>query len=112
MRLPNAQKAHVDREKITDYLLSKTNPNNKGKAEFFFGFGFRLERWQDFAEALCFHGATHDVVKFEETDRDVRYIVDGQIETPDGRNPRIRTVWHVVRGRTSPRLITAYPRRR
>ena len=38
-----------------------------------------------------------------------RYHVDGIIETPDGRNPKIKTVWQVDIGSNSPRLITAHP---
>lgn len=35
MRLPNAQNAVVDREKIADYLLNPAHPDNGGKAKFF-----------------------------------------------------------------------------
>ena len=35
MKLPNAEQAVVDREKITDYLLSLTSPDGWSKARFF-----------------------------------------------------------------------------
>lgn len=38
-----------------------------------------------------------------------RYQVDGKLPTPDGRGPRIRTVWQRDKGQLAPRLITAYP---
>jgi hypothetical protein len=38
-----------------------------------------------------------------------RYEVDGELTAPDGRRPRIRSVWQVDEGQTAPRLITAYP---
>ena len=38
-----------------------------------------------------------------------RYAVDGPLETPDGRNPLVRTVWIVDKGSARPRLITAHP---
>jgi len=38
-----------------------------------------------------------------------RYEIDGELKAPDGRQPRIRTVWQVDEGGIAPRLITAYP---
>lgn len=42
MNLPNAERAIVEREKITDYLLDPAHPDNGGKAPFFEHLGFRL----------------------------------------------------------------------
>jgi hypothetical protein len=36
--------------------------------------------------------------------------VSGALETPDGRNPLVRTVWFVGFDDLRPRLVTAYPR--
>ena len=41
----------------------------------------------------------------------VRYRVNGVVETPDGRNPRVWTVWIIDNERGEPRLITAHPLR-
>ena len=110
--LPHGQHATVDREKITEYLLSVSNPRGRTKATFFLGFGFNIDQWQDFATALRLHGASHDVVKVVKTPYGSRYYVDGTIETPDGRDPQVRTVWQVDVGSDYPRLITAHPIRR
>ena len=40
MRLPNADLAVVDREKITQYLLNPKHPDNGGKAVFFVALKF------------------------------------------------------------------------
>lgn len=109
MYLPNADQARVDRAKITEYLLSETHPDGRSKAAYFMRFGFSAGQWEVFSEALRNHAARHAVVKAVESSHGVRYTVEGAIETPDGRNPRIRTVWVVVRGNPGPRLITAYP---
>ena len=95
MSLPNAQYARVQREKIIDYLLSTTSPDGRSKAEFFFRFGFRVDQWQSLADALRVQGTSHEVVEIVETVFGPRYHVDGIIETPDGRNPKIKTVWQV-----------------
>lgn len=109
MRLPSAQKTHIEKEKITDYLLSTNNLDGQSKAKFFSRFGFRIEQWQIFSDALQDHGASHEVVKTDETGYGIKYIVEGPLETPDGRNPYVRTVWQIDKGSDYPRLITAYP---
>ena len=112
MRLPHGESARVEPEKIADYLLSTTSPKGRNKAIFFLSFGFSAEHWQGFAEALRLQGVTHEVIKISETVHGSRYHVEGALETPDGRNPLVRTVWQMDVGSDSPRLITAYPRRR
>ena len=112
MRLPNGEEAYVAREKITQYLLNRNHPDGVSKALFFSGFGFDVERWRVLADALRILGATHDVVEISEIEWGIEYVVEGELETPDGRNPRIRTVWIVRRGSDTPRLVTAYPMRR
>ncbi len=109
MQLPNAAQAQVDPEKITGYLLSAHHPDGRAKAEFFTKFGFRVEEWQVLSEALRTHGATQRVANVVESPYGVRYIIEGRLETPDGRNPMVRTVWIVADESAVPRLITAYP---
>ena len=109
MKVPHADHLLVDREKVTQYLLSPTHPDGSAKANFFSRFGFRLEEWQGFAEALRKQGASYPVVKTVESSYGTRYAVDGPVESPDTRNPMARTVWLLERGSTTPRLITAYP---
>lgn len=112
MRLPNAERARVEREKITGYLLSTISPRGRSKAVFFLSFGFSEDHWQSFAEALRLQGINHEVVKVVETVHGSRYHVEGILETPDGRSPQVRTVWQTDAGSDYPRLITAYPLRR
>jgi len=40
MKLPNAERAVVDREKIEEYVLNAAHPDNGGKAAFFLALGF------------------------------------------------------------------------
>ena len=109
MELPNASQARVEVEKVTGYLLSVSHPDGRTKAEFFARFGFQLQVWQILAEALLKYGASNQVTGVVESPYGTRYGVDGELETPDGRNPLIRTVWIIDAGRSAPRLITAYP---
>ena len=88
MKLPNARRALVDKEKITEYLLSTTSPRGRTKARFFLRFGFEAKRWREFADALRALGAAYEVVRAVETVHGFRYYVEGAIRTPDGRDPR------------------------
>lgn len=58
------------------------------------------------------YAASHGVARVVETAFGSRYHVDNRIETPDGRNPVIRSVWQVDTGFVHPRFIAAHPRRR
>jgi len=50
-----------------------------------------------------------EVGKITDTPFGPRYEVDGELNVPDGRTPRIRAVWQQDHGEVAPRLITAYP---
>jgi len=109
MRLPNAHIAVVDREKIDEYLLNLSHRYGASKARFFLGFGFQMDEWEVFAEALREHAQRHEIRIVRQTRWGPRYEIDGELKAPDGQQPRIRTVWQVDEGQIAPRLITAYP---
>lgn len=109
MKLPSAHLAVVDREKITEYLLNTAHRYGASKARFFAAFGFRLDAWEVLAEALREHAQLYEVDTVWETGFGPRYEIDGELRAPDGRTPRVRTVWQLDHGQVAPRLITAYP---
>ena len=109
MKFPKANKRVVEREKIADYLLNPTHRYGASKARFFTEFGFRIEEWERLADALREHGRTHEVAQMRETGFGPRYAVEGDLSTPSGRRPRVRTVWQMDKGAIAPRLISAYP---
>lgn len=109
MKLPHAEKAQVDREKVTGYSLCTSHPDGASKAAFFSRHGFTAEAWEVLAEAPQDHGWSHPVCGSVPSAYGTRYSVDGPLESPDGRNPKVRTVWIVEHGSETPRLVTAYP---
>ena len=111
MKLPRAARARVDGGKVVGYLLSPHHPDGRSKAAFFAAFGFSPVRWELLAAALRDQGAKGEVAAVATSEYGTRYSVDGVIETPDGRNPRVRTV-RIIEGDGEPRLITAHPSRR
>jgi uncharacterized protein DUF6883 len=108
MKLPNADKAIVERQKILGYLLNPLHRRGASKARFFTRFGFHAEKWKHLAEALHLHGKTHEVKRVHETGFGPRYEIEGKLHAPDGRSPRVRSVWQMDKGEVAPRLITAY----
>jgi len=70
---------------------------------------FLLDNWSALAEALRQHGLENNIVNAIESPFGCRYIVEGKIMSPDGRNPSVRTVWIVEKGESAPHLITAHP---
>ena len=108
MKLPNAHLVLVGREKIIDYLLNPAHPDNGGKAQFFTSLGFHREDWE-MLRAFRQLAGNDEVTQSLETAHGTKYVVEGGIETPGGKTPRVRPVWIVDRGRNCPRLVTAYP---
>lgn len=109
MRLPNAEQAVVEREKIADYLLNPAHPDNGGKAAFFLALGYTRDDWASLAAALRRLAVATEVAKSMETAHGIKYVVDGRMETPSGKTTMVRTIWIADRGLDRPRLVTAYP---
>jgi len=109
VNLPHADRAQVERSKITGYLLAFDHPEGTGKAEFFTRFGFALTDLEVMADALIAHARQDPVSKVSASHYGTKYQLDGPITCPDGRSPSIRAVWIIDVGTDIPRLVTAYP---
>jgi hypothetical protein len=112
VKVSGAATAVVDRRKVVGYLLSDTHPHGRHKATFFRRFGFVADEPERLAAALIAHVARHDVTARNDNAFGTRYDVEGELETPDGRRPAIRSVWFVASGETTPKLVTAIPLKR
>ena len=99
----------VPQDKIEHYLLNPGHPIGGSKAGFFRAFGFSREQWRLLADALREHGRANPVAEAVSDEDGITYLVEGPLETPSGRRPRLRTVWLMERGKLAPRFITAYP---
>jgi hypothetical protein len=109
VKLPGAEHAVIPRSKIADYLLSETHFDGRHKAAFFRSFGYAAARWQELAAALRRHAIQNAVAREEPSPFGRRYIVEGIIETPDGRTPQVRSIWFIRTGENIVRFVTAYP---
>jgi hypothetical protein len=99
----------IEETKILGYLLAEDHPDGKSKAAFFLSFGFTIQNWTMLVDALRHHAANNPIKQKVESTHGVKYVIEGGIPTPDGRNPSIRSVWIQEVGQSIPRLVTAYP---
>lgn len=92
MYMPSRHFAVVEDAKINDYLLNMEHQDGKGKAVFFLSLGFSLSHIELFKEALLAHAALHQVAKEERTQFGTKYVIEGEIVTPQQIKAIIRTV--------------------
>lgn len=90
-------------------MLSLTHRDGRSKAVFFIRFGFTANDWQALSAALLRHAADYNVAEIEETPFGMNYVIEGPLQTPDGRAPEVRVIWFIATGGHIPHLVTAYP---
>lgn len=112
MKLPHADRLEVSQSKVVEYLLSSTHRAGRGKAGFFSAFGFQVSAWEALADALRQQARDNDVTVSEGTPFGTRYLIEGPLIAPNGRQLQVRTVWFIDEGGQAPRFVTAYPLKR
>src|SRR5437763_16662717 len=111
MKLPNFQFARIFPEKITLYLLNSLHPRGGPKAAFLTRFGFDPAQPDVLEQALLSHCASHEVEGTESDKFGTKYRIRGPLNSPDGRNPDVLTVWVILTGESDPRFVTLVPQR-
>jgi len=109
MELPNKSRAQVPLEKVTDYLLSETHAVGKSKARYFRSYGFNHETARNLAQGLLEIAQKVQVNSSEKSPYGKKYIMDGELETPNGDMIQVRTIWIIENDTEIPRFVTAYP---
>ncbi len=108
-RLPNAEKAIIETEKLRGYILSSTHPVGRFKAAFFRRLGYSAENWEAFERSLRDLILTQDTRGVEESQYGNKFVVEGTFAGPSGDTVQIVTVWIILKGENVPIFITAYP---
>jgi hypothetical protein len=109
MFVPNKEKAIVERSKVELYLLNLSHPEGRSKAVFFRSFGFSIDKVKELEKALIEHVNRNHFSEMIENDYGRKYIVEGKMISPGGRNPNIKTIWVTLNNEDIPKLVTAYP---
>ena len=109
MKLPNCEQAYIPPAKLTNYLLSMTHSTGTSKVKFFRALGFDESNTNLLAHGLITLAQTADVIDVESSVHGVKYVIEGEIQTPVGRAIQVRTIWIIDVGQDRPRFVTAYP---
>lgn len=92
MHLPN-KPLFIAPNKVQDYLLNPDHPIGGAKARFFLGIGYSRQRYQQLIDDLMQHGYSGTVTEEKPSPYGAKFVVDGPLLAPNGRQYPIRTVW-------------------
>jgi hypothetical protein len=109
MRLPNADRAIIEREKLREYLLSRTHPVGRFKAAFFEALGYSAATWRQLEIDLRRQHLVRDAVPGHRSLYGQKYEIQASLVGPSGRRATVVSVWVVLSGDDVPRLVTAHP---
>ena len=108
MRLPNADRAIVDLDKLQRYCLDPAHPRGRHKARVFrSALGISPADAVMLRETLLRGAATEDATPGETDQHGTRYTFNLQV-TRGERTAQVRTHWIVRQGEDVPRLVTCY----
>lgn len=110
MKLPNADRAIIDRRKIVEYCLNPHHDDGVHKARLFqAAVGVNRDNASLLIDALRTAAIAGDAFPGTADLYGRRYVVDFELEGPSGRAV-VRSAWIVKAGEELPRLITCYIR--
>jgi hypothetical protein len=109
VKIPFAERAVVEGEKVREYLLSATHPVGRFKAAFFSLLGYTDEKWPELQRDLLQIAVRGDAVQGKFSRFGNKYEVPAILTGPSGRSAAVLTVWIVRHGEEIPRLVTAMP---
>ena len=109
MNLPNRENAFVRPEKLTHYLLSESHTTGKSKARYLRAIGFNETNIDLLQQGLILIAQSFDVINTVTTAHGEKFVVEGELQAPNGNLIRLRTIWIIDTGQTRPRFVTAYP---
>src|SRR5262245_66663835 len=108
MKMPNADGAVVEIEKLRDYCLSVEHPRGRHKARVFAAaLGMTAEHAEDLRSAPLAAALSDNAIKTDADEYGQRYNVDFPIQRPAGQ-VTVRSAWIVRQGEDFPRFVSCY----
>ncbi len=108
MKLPNADRAVAEIEKLRDYCLNPVHPRGRHKARVFLSScGMTGDHAEDLRDALLDAARTLEAELGEEDDYGQRFVVDLEVTGPAG-TAAVRTAWIVRSDEDFPRFVSCY----
>ena len=112
MKLPNADRAVVEIEKLRDYSLNPNHPEGKHKARVFLAaIGFKADDAERLRELILEAILTAEAKEQSNTPYGRRFVVDFHIKAEQGlvlTIKTIRTAWIIRNNEDFPRLTSCY----
>lgn len=93
---------------MRDYLLNLDHRHGRGKALFFLGHGFTLEKVEELTAVLIQHARTHPF-RTQITPYGTKFVGEGVITSPTGKTPHVVTVLLRPHGSEDISFVTSYP---
>ena len=108
MKLPNAEHAVVEIEKLRDYCLDPDHWRGKHKARVFLSScGMTAEHADDLHNVLLHAALNLEAELGEEDDYGQRYVIDLEVTGPTG-TATVRSSWIVCHEEDFPRFVSCY----
>ena len=108
MKLPNAQHAVVEIQKLVDYCLDPDHPRGKHKARVFLAScGMTAQHADDLRITLLNAAQSLDARLGEEDDYGQRYVIDLEVAGPTG-TAQVRSAWIARHEEAFPRFVSCY----
>ncbi len=108
MKLPNADFAIIDREKLRNYCLNQNHPRGKHKARVFeSALGLTVSDTEELISEIRKRIRETECEEGEGDEYGQRYTVDIEIER-SAMKAFVRTAWIIKRGEIKPRLTSCY----
>lgn len=107
MKLPNGDRAIVDRRKLQEYCLSTNHARGRNKARVFASVGIRHADAEALREALLGAAQNAEARPGKASPYGQRYIIDFDLVRPT-RTVKIRSTWIVRIGEDLARLTSCY----
>ena len=113
MKLPNAEKAFVDIEKLSGYCLNSVHDRGKHKARLFSSvLGLTSDNAEELREILLEAARNQDAETGGEDRYEKRYVVDFTMTTEKGL-AKVRSTWIILSYEDFARLTSCYiPKRK
>ena len=108
MKLPNAEKAFVDIEKLSGYCLNSAHDRGKHKARLFSSvLGLTSDNAEELRGTLLEAARNHDAETGGEDRYGKRYVIDFIITTEKGQ-AKVRSTWIIRSHEDFARLTSCY----
>lgn len=109
MKIPNGDRAIIERSKLVNYALNVSHERGGSKARKLIRYGYSPDKWKQLELDIRKYHLTADIRIEKATRYGMRYEIRAALPSPVNRQLYVKTVWQIDNGTDVPRLITLVP---